>query len=136
MTIQKNPRQWKPGQSGNPNGRKPGSGKNAALRASIDLHLPDIISALAVMAKNGDAQAARLLLERTFPPVRPTEQPQAIDLPGISLADKANNVLDAVASGHVAPGDGSRLIAAIGTLAKVEELKEFSARVAALEAKL
>jgi hypothetical protein len=35
--------QWKPGQSGNPKGRKPGTGELIKLRNSIAEHIPSII---------------------------------------------------------------------------------------------
>jgi hypothetical protein len=35
--------QWKPGQSGNPKGRKPGTGEVTKLRNSIAEHIPSII---------------------------------------------------------------------------------------------
>ena len=54
---------WKPGQSGNPRGRKRGAGEVGKLRASIAEHVPEIIAKLVEQAKGGDAGAARLLLE-------------------------------------------------------------------------
>jgi hypothetical protein len=33
-------RPWKPGQSGNPGGRKPGTGEVAKLQAAISKHVP------------------------------------------------------------------------------------------------
>ena len=59
---------WKAGESGNPNGRPPGTGEVAKLRDSIAAHVPEIIVQLVAKAKEGDAQAARLLLERVLPP--------------------------------------------------------------------
>lgn len=79
----KKPGRWKPGESGNPKGRTPGSGETGKLRAAIAKHLPDIIEQLASRAKTGDPQAARLLLERVLPPVKGIEQAQAIDLPRV-----------------------------------------------------
>jgi hypothetical protein len=42
-------------------------------------------------------------------------------------------VLASVAAGQLAPGQGAALVAAIGTLARVTEIDELAARVAALE---
>ena len=50
---------WKPGESGNPAGRRPGSGKVAELRESIAEHIPEIVSRLVEAAKGGDVGAAR-----------------------------------------------------------------------------
>jgi hypothetical protein len=105
----------------------------AALRKQIEEHVPEIITALVAKASEGDSGAARLLLERVVPPVKATEQPQAIALPGGSLADQGRAVLAAVASGELAPSQGAALVAAIGSLARVVEVDELAARIAALE---
>lgn len=126
-------RKWKPGQSGNPSGRPPGVGKIGVLRKQIEEHVPAIITALVAKASEGDAGAARLLLERVLPPVKAMEQAQAIALPAGSLADQGRAVLAAVAAGELAPSQGAALVAAIGALARVVEVDELAARVAALE---
>ncbi len=124
---------WKPGQSGNPAGKPPGSGELQKLRAAIGEHVPAIIEQLVTAARGGDVQAARLILERVLPPVKAIEQPQAIDLPEGTLTDQGRAVLAAVAAGELAPGQGAQLLAAIGTLGKVAELDELAARITALE---
>jgi hypothetical protein len=53
---------WKPGQSGNPKGKTPGSGELQRLRASIAVDVPEILAGLVLSAKSGDVQAARLIL--------------------------------------------------------------------------
>lgn len=60
---------WKLGETGNPNGRKHGTGKVAHLRESIAHHLPAIIQQLDTQVIEGVAQSARLLLERVIAPV-------------------------------------------------------------------
>lgn len=124
---------FKPGQSGNPAGRKPGEGKIAKLRAEISLHVPAIIAKLAEKALEGDTSAARLLLERAIPPSKPTEEATAFDLPSGSLTDQGKAVLDAVSRGELATGQGSALLSALGNLAKLVELDEMDKRLRALE---
>lgn len=125
---------WKPGQSGNPVGRPSGTGKLTELRNSISKHLPEIISQLVEQAKGGDAVAARILIERVLPPMKAVEQPVELELPrGGTLTAKASSVLSAAAAGVLAPGQAAQLIAALGTLAKISEIDELAARVAALE---
>ncbi|HQQ69322.1 MAG TPA: DUF5681 domain-containing protein [Alicycliphilus sp.] len=51
---------WKPGQSGNPKGRPPGTGDVAKLRAAIAGNVPAILESLTTAALAGDVQAARL----------------------------------------------------------------------------
>ncbi len=66
---------WKQGQSGNPRGRPRKSQKSMAqLRSQISEHLPDVIEVLANAAKEGDVQAARILVERSVPSMRALDQ--------------------------------------------------------------
>jgi hypothetical protein len=66
---------WKQGQSGNPKGRPRKSQKTMAqLRSQISEHLPDVIEVLANAAKEGDVQAARILVERCVPSMRALDQ--------------------------------------------------------------
>ena len=66
---------WKQGQSGNPRGRPRKSQKSMAqLRSQISEHLPDVIEVLAKAAKEGDVQAARILVERCVPSMRALDQ--------------------------------------------------------------
>ena len=134
-TRQKPPNQWKPGQTGNPKGRPPGLSAITKLRASIADEVPQILAALITAAKAGDVQAARLILERVLPPVKAIEQAVALQLPeGGTLTAQGKAVLSAVAAGTLAPGQGTQLLAAIGTLAKVTEIDELEARLTKLEA--
>lgn len=126
---------WKAGESGNPKGRTPGTGEVAKLRDSIAAHLPAIITQLVAKAKEGDSQAARLLLERVLPPIKPIEQPTMLILPDDgTLTAKAAAVLTAAAAGVLAPGQAAQLIAALGALGKITEVDELASRITALEA--
>ena len=125
---------WKPGQSGNPKGKTPGSGELQRLRASIAADVPDILAKLIQAAKDGDVQAARLILERVLPPVKPIEQATELQLPvGGTLTAQGRAVLSAVAAGELAPGQGAQLLAAIGSLARVTEIDDMDARLTKLE---
>jgi hypothetical protein len=125
---------WKPGQSGNPKGRPQGTGKLSALRESIMEHVPAIVEQLVEQAKGGDVQAIRLLLERVFPPIKATEQAVHIEMPkGGTLTAKAESVLCAAADGLLAPTQAAQLISALGTVAKISEIDELTARIAKLE---
>ncbi len=126
---------WKPGQSGNPKGRPAGSGEVAKLRAAIAGKVPAILESLTAAALAGDVQAARLLLERTLPALKPAEQAQALHLPDGTLTTQGRAVLAAVAAGELAPGQGAALLGAIGTLARVAEVDELARRIEALEGK-
>lgn len=126
---------WKPGQSGNPAGRPAGTGEIAKLRAAIADRVPELLAAMMTKALDGDVGAARLLLERAIAPLKAIEQAVELQLPdGGTLTAKASAVLSAAAAGDLAPGQAAQLIAALGTLAKISEVDELSARIEKLEA--
>lgn len=135
MTAKSKDTRFKPGQSGNPAGRTPGSGEVGKLRQAIASHIPEIVNQLVEQARGGDVGAARLLLERVLPPVKAVEQAHAIDLPNGTLTEQGRAVLRSVAAGELAPGQGAQLLSAIGTLGKVAEFDDLSARITALEEK-
>jgi hypothetical protein len=109
----------------------------AALRASIEQDIPQILVALRGAALAGDPQAARLLLERALPPLRPEERGVAIALPAdASLADQGRAVLAAVAGGELAPSQAATLLSGLGQLAKVVEVDELLRRIESLEARV
>ena len=96
--------------------------------------MPDILAGLVTAAKDGDVQAARLILERVLPPVKATEQAVELQLPaGGTLTATGRAVLSAVAAGNLAPSQGAALLGAIGTLARVTEIDEMDARLTKLE---
>lgn len=125
---------WKAGESGNPAGRKPGTGDVAKLRHGIAAHLPAIITALVSKAKDGDPQAARLLLERVLPALKPVEEPVVLGLPdGEGLTAQGVAIVQAVGCGTIAPGQGATLLAGLGALARIREVDELERRIKALE---
>jgi hypothetical protein len=125
---------WKPGQSGNPAGRKPGAGEVARLRAAIGDNVPAIIERLTAAALAGDVGAARLLLERVIAPLKASEEAAPLALPDGTLTEQGRAVVAAAAAGTLAPGQAAALLASLGTLAKLTEADELARRVAALEA--
>ena len=135
MTTDRKTTKWKPGQTGNPKGRPPGQSEITRLRASLAGDVPEILAGLVLAAKGGDVQAARLILERILPPIKAIEQAVELQLPTAgTLTAKAAAVLSAAAAGELAPGQAAQLIAALGTLAKIQEVDELAARIEKLEA--
>lgn len=133
-TEKKKRGRWQAGESGNPKGRTPGTGEVAKLRESIAAHLPAIITQLVTKARQGDAQAARLLLERVLPSLKPIEQPVALLLPaGEGLIAQGVAIVEAVAAGELAPGQGAALLTGLGALARIKEIDELEKRITQLE---
>lgn len=128
------PGRWTKGQSGNPRGRKPGSGVTQQLRASIAQHVPDIVSKLVEQAKEGDTQAARLLLERVLPPVKQQEEAVSFDLPEGTLSEQGAAVIRAAGDGEIAPSQATQMLTGLAAFAKLKEVDELERRLEALEA--
>lgn len=125
---------FKAGESGNPKGRpKTVPSTVGGLREAIAKQVPQIIDVLVKQALAGDVQAARVLIERAVPAIKPMELPAMLALPSGSLTEKGQAVLQAVASGRLAPSQGAQLLTGIGTLARVAEVDELERRVKALE---
>ena len=135
MKNQKRVGRWKAGESGNPAGRKPGSGEVARLRAAMAAHVPALVAVLVERALAGDIGAARLLFERTIAPLKASEEAAPLALPDGPLTVQGRAVLAAVAAGELAPGQGVALLASLGTLAKLTETDELTRRIEALEAR-
>ena len=128
------PKPWKPGESGNPRGRPPGRGQSAQFREALASKLPAILESVVKAAIEGDMTAARLVLDRCLPALKPLESSiEGMALPTGTLTQQATDVLCAVARGELAPGQGAQLVASIGAVAKIAEVDELTARIEALE---
>jgi len=103
---------WKKGESGNPHGR-PAHPLAERFRGVVEPRLDEIITAMVDAAANGDAQAAKLLMDRVLPTFKPVAQATAFKLDGDSLTAKAQAILAAVAAGLIAISDAKQLIDAL-----------------------
>lgn len=125
---------FKPGQSGNPAGKPKGAKhKLTILREQIAEHVPAIITRLVQAARDGDVQAANLLLSRALPPARAESLTARIDNPGGTLAEQAQAISAAVLAGELPPSLGADMMNVLQAQARVIEVAELEARIAALE---
>lgn len=126
---------FKKGVSGNPAGRPKGSGLAGRLRKVIADDADEILQSVIDQAKAGDLAAAKILLDRIVPPLKPEAQAVQIDaLSGSGdLVGKADAVIHAVGSGELAPDIAAQLISAVATLAKVIEIDQLQQRLEQLE---
>jgi len=123
---------FKPGQSGNPKGRPKDKTPATKLRKSIVDDMPGIIDSLITLAKGGDVQAAKVLLDRVCPPLKPQAMPICLPVNG-SLAEQGNEIIRAIMGGLIPSDIGSQLIAALSSQSKIIETEELTKRIEALE---
>ena len=126
---------FQPGVSGNPKGKPKDKTPATLLRKSIIDDMPEIILKLVEQAKNGDTAAAKILLDRCVPSLKP--QAMAINLPvNGTLAEQGGEIIRATLSGHIPPDIGAQLISALASQGKLIELQELTLRLDNIEKKL
>lgn len=123
------------GKSGNPKGRTPAHITAAKVRKSIADDLPDIMNKLVEMAKDGDVQAIKILLDRVCPAIKPQALPINLPVNG-TLAEQGNEIIKATMSGKIPPDIGSQLITALSNQGKLIELQELTERLDRIEKQL
>ena len=123
---------YQKGESGNPAGRPRGSHTASKIREQIDSALPGILPTIIESARNGDMTAAKLLLDRVCPTLKPQALPINLPTDG-TLVTQGNTVIQAALSGQVPPDIGAQLITALSHQGKLIELQELTERLARLE---
>jgi len=130
-------RPFNKGRSGNPAGRPEGSRHKAsiAIEALLEGESEAIGRKCIEMAKNGDATAMRLVMERIAPVRR--GRPVKFDMPPVaSSADVVTaigSVLHAVAAGVLTPDEAATLSTVLETKRRAIEIVEIERRLADLE---
>jgi len=126
------------GKSGNPSGR-PAGARNKTTVLCEKLMADDaegVVAAVIAAAKDGDIQAARLVLDRIVPPRK--DNPINFDLPPIACAGDAaaalSAILRAVSDGVLSPGEANDVARLVEMFAKTHETAELERRITALEA--
>lgn len=122
---------WKPGQSGNPSGRP--AALSTRIRRQLENDADAVADVVIEAAKGGDLVAARLVLERCCPALRPVAQTVAVDLPASeNLAETARAVLGACTSGALDVDSACRLMGALADVAKIIETEQLAGELAEL----
>lgn len=131
--------QFKPGQSGNPNGRPHGSRHRTTLAvdALLDGDAERLTRKAIEMALAGDGTALRLCLDRIAPARK--DRPVPFTLPTLETAADAKGaaatIVRAVADGDLTPTEAAELSRLLDNFTRVLEATEFEVRLEALERK-
>lgn len=132
------PHAWKPGTSGNPAGRKPGSKNKATLAvlALMEDEAEAITRAVIDAAKGGDLTAAKVVIDKLIP----NSRERAVQLPELAdtstaqgVAEAQRQILEAVAAGELTPGEASTLSGIVEARRKAIETVELEQRITQLE---
>lgn len=143
MTDQPEPpknTRFKPGQSGNPNGRRRGSRSKvlSALDALGEGEATEIVKAMIEKGKSSDPVAARTILDRVWAPRKGARL--QFDLPEVTKADELPTAISAinqqVAEGELSPDEGAVVVGLLEAQRRAIETSELAARVAALEERM
>lgn len=131
---------FRPGQSGNPQGRPPGA-RNKATRAAealLDGEAETLTRACVTAALGGDTTALRLCLERILPPRR--DRPIEFNLSPFSTAAEAcaavGEIVEAVSVGDLTPIEATAIAGLVDVFVKALETRDLEARVLALETRV
>jgi hypothetical protein len=126
---------FKKGTSGNPQGRKAGSGIIGELRKQLEEASPQIVTKLIENAKAGDSMAMRVIVDRILPVHKPQLPALNLSIPDGSPLDKANAILEATIKGDISPDQAQAIISIQSDIARLRESEELEKRLIALEQK-
>lgn len=128
---------FKPGQSGNPNGRPKGSRHRVTLLAEqmVDGAAAEVVAKVIDFAKQGDPVSCKLLLDRILP-VR-KDRPTPFALPSIEsamdLPAAMASITEAVAEGQLTLSEAAEATRLIENYVRAIEVTEIVQRLDALE---
>ncbi len=128
---------FKPGESGNPNGRPKGAkDKRTELLQAITKTFKSeeqFWIKVAEMAGDGDSTAMGMIANRLLPTLKPSTHEFSFNLQGNDLFANSESVLKGITGGEIDPGIGVALLQAINGTARVKEVIELEQRIAQLE---
>ena len=117
-------------------GRPKGGSDRRQIYTAIKDDIPAILKKLTEQALAGDAQSARILLERSIPVVKAGDIHKEIPITGSTPAERAQSVLEAVGGGELSLSEATTVMQLIGAAAQIEINTELLNRVVLLEQRL
>ncbi|MGH8476151.1 MAG: DUF5681 domain-containing protein [Methylococcales bacterium] len=109
---------FQPGLSGNPKGRTPSALTVANFRKRIAEHADGILQAVIQAAKGGDMVAARILLNRICPAMKPISPPLP-ELGPSTFKEQVNEIASLIIAGEISPDDAMSLFKVLLHMRKV-----------------
>ena len=94
--------------------------------------MPELVKTLVDLAKNGDVQALRVILDKTIPNLKPTAS-EVVLRAGGTLQEKGDALVNAMAAGKITPDAALVALNAIAAQVKISEHGELVQRLEALE---
>lgn len=125
------------GQSGNPNGRPKGALNKStlAIKNLFEGESEQIGRKAIEMAKNGEMQAIKLIIDRIYAPKK--ENSLNLDISKVSnstsLINAGNDILLAISNGNITISEGKELFSILESMRKNIEIEDLEKRLEILE---
>lgn len=126
---------FKPGKSGNPNGRPKGSDYAKQFRELIGSESEELVKVAVDEAKSGNTTALKLCIDRLYPQTKARDEPVDINELDIqtSLVEQGNQVLTSLVKKEISPSEACSVMSALTQKAKLIETEDLIKRVEKLE---
>lgn len=96
--------------------------------------MPEILAAVVDAAKQGDMTAAKMLLDRTVPALKPQAPPSDMSISKkATLTEYGNQLLGEMAEGRVSPENARSMMEVLTAQARLVEFTELEQRLMKLE---
>ena len=128
---------FKPGKSGNPQGRPKGARNKTTVATEqlLDGEAEAITKKAIELAKSGDLAAIRICMDRIVPPRK--DRPVPFLIPKLEKATDAvmasTAIVEAVASGDLTPSEAAELSKVVDGFTRTLEAADFEQRLGKLE---
>lgn len=124
-----------PGHSVRSGGMVGGASRAERVAAYVEPHIKDVLDKAIDLAKKGDPQSMRLILERFSPLAK--QDAERVSIPGFAAAttleEKANAVLGAAAAGHISAEAAGKLLGVLRDYATTVTATDHERRLQAIE---
>jgi hypothetical protein len=133
--------QFKPGQSGNPKGRKKGECQRYRLfKEIVEPHTPTLVRQAIDIALSDSKDRTKILaifLERVLPAViKDNILEEGIELKGATLLEQATHIVTLINDKSLTPTQANELLASIKTTADIKYRDDLEKEVEALKTEL